>query len=172
MVACLQKGNIYIKRQPGVWRDQNCIPSVGAKTPLICAVRQINPSQGRRYRARTESCAYWGRYIALVPCLHQGNIYIKRELGVWRIQNCIPLVGAKTPLTCAGRQTTPSQGRRYRAENGKLSKFGMIYCLGTVCAPRQYLYQKTARGMERPEMHSFSRCKNHSYLCWPSNYPV
>ena len=97
---------------------------------------------------------------------------IKRELGVWRVQNCIPLVGAKTPLTCAGRQTTPSQGRRYRAENGNLSKFGRIYRLGTVFAPRQYLCQKTAMGMERPETYSFSRCKNPSYLCGPSNYPV
>ena len=76
------------------------------------------------------------------------------------------------PLTCAGRQTTPSQGRRYRAENGNLSKFGRIHRLGTVCAPRQHLYQKEARDMESPEMHSFSRCKNPSYLCWSSNFPV
>ena len=26
--------------------------------------------------------------------------------------------------------------------------------------------------MESPEMYSFRRCKNRSYLCWPSNYPV
>ena len=30
------------------------------------------------------------------------------------------LVGSKTILTCAGRQNTPSRGRRYRAQNGKL----------------------------------------------------
>ena len=108
----------------------------------------------------------------MVPCLHKGNIYIKRQPGVWRDQNCIPSVGAKTPLTCAGRQTTPSQGRLYRAENGNLSKFGMIYRLGTVGSPRQYLHQKTARGMERPEMCSLSRFNNPSYLFGPSNYPV
>ena len=113
---------------------------------------------------RTETCANWGGYIALVPSLHQGNIDIKRERGAWRVQKCIPLVGAKTPLTCAGRQTTPSQGRRHKAENGNLRKFGRIYRVGTVFAPRQYLYQKGGRGMERPEMHSFSRCKNPSYL--------
>ena len=172
MVSCVHQGNIYIKRQPGVWRDQNCIPLVGAKTPLICTGRLTTPSQGRRYRAETETCAYWGRYIALVPCLHQGNIYIKRELRIWRDQKCIPLVGAKTTLTCAGRQTTLSEGRRYRAENGNLWKLGRIYRFGTVFAPRQYLYQKTAMGMERSEMYSFSRCKNRCYLGGTSNYPV
>ena len=108
----------------------------------------------------------------MVPCLYQGNIYIKRELGEWRDQKCIPLVGAKSRLTCGGYQTTLSEGRRYRAENRNLRKFGRILRLGTVCSPRQYLYQKTPRGMESPEMYSFSRCKNPSYLCWPSNYPV
>ena len=127
--------------------------------------------KGGCIRPRTETCANWGGSVALVPCLYQGNIYIKRELGVWRVQKCIPSVGGKNPLTCAGRQTTPYQGRRYRAESGNLRKFGRIDRLGTVCAQRQYLYQKTARGMESPEMYSFSRCKNPSYLCWPSNYP-
>ena len=78
----------------------------------------------------------------------------------------------KTPLTFWGSQTTLSEGRRYRAGNGNLRKLRRIYRLGTVFAPRQYLYQKTAMGMESPEMYSFSRCKNCSYLCGPSNYPV
>ena len=108
----------------------------------------------------------------MVPYLHQCNIYMKRELWVWRDQKCIPLVGAKTPLTCGRSQTTLSGRRRYRAENGNLRKLGRIYRLGTVFAPRQYLYQKGARGMESPEMYSFSRCINCSYLCGPSNYPV
>ena len=100
---------------------------------------------------RTETCVNWGGPIAMVPCLHQGNIYIKRELGVWRDHNCIPLVGGKTPPTCTGLQTTPSQWRRYMAENGNLRKLGRTYCHGTVFAPKQYLYQKGARGMEKPE---------------------
>ena len=71
----------------------------------------------------------------MVPCLHQENIYIKREQGVWRDQKCIPLVGGKTPLTYAVRQTTPSQGMQYRAENGNLRKLGRTYGHGTVFAP-------------------------------------
>ena len=107
----------------------------------------------------------------MVPCLHQGNIYIKRKLQVWRDQIRIPLGGAQTPLTCVGRQTTPSQGSRHRPENGNLRKLGSTYRHGTVIAPRQYLYEKEDKGMERPEMSCSSRWKISFYLCWTSNYP-
>ena len=108
----------------------------------------------------------------MVPCLHQGNIYTKRKLRVWRDQKCIPLVGAKAILNCASRQNSQSRLMRYRAKTGKLRKLGETYRFGTVFAPRQYLYQKEATGMERPEMHSASRCNNPTYLCGPSKYPV
>ena len=85
---------------------------------------------------------------------------------------CIPLVGVITPLTCAGRQNTPSRGRRYRAQNGKLPKLGRTYRHDTVLALKKYLYQKEATGMERREMYSASRCNNPTYLCGPSKYPV
>ena len=76
--------------------------------------------------------------MAMVPCLHQGNIYAKRKLRVWRDQKSIPLVGAITPLTCAGGHNTPSRGRQYRAQNGKQGKLGRTYDHGTVFAPRKY----------------------------------
>ena len=79
---------------------------------------------------------------------------------------------SKNPLTCAVRQTTPSQGCRYRAENGNLHKLGRTYRHGTVFTPGQYLYENLARGMERPKMYSFSWCKNPTYLCGWQNYPV
>ena len=69
---------------------------------------------------RTESCVICYFPIIMVPCLHQGNIYTKRKLRVWRDSKCIPLVGAKTILTYAVRQNTPSRWTRYRAQNGKL----------------------------------------------------
>ena len=121
---------------------------------------------------RTESCVNWGGPLAMVPCLHQGNIYTKRNLQELRDQKCIPLVGAKTILTCSGRQTTPSRLMRYRAKTGKLRKLEGIYRHGTVFEPRKYLYQKKATGMESREMHSASLCKNYTYLCRPSKYPV
>ena len=98
--------------------------------------------------------------MAMVPCLHQVNIYTKRKLWVWRNQKYIPLVGAITPLTCAGRQNIPSRGRQYRAQNGKLRKLRRTYLHGTVFAPRKYLYQKEATGMESPEMYSVGRYNN------------
>ena len=121
---------------------------------------------------RTEGCVNWDRPISIVPCLHQENIYTKTKLRVWRDHKCIPLVGAITPLTCVGRENTPSRGRQYRAQNGKLSKLGRTYEHGTLFAPRKYLYQKKAKGMERPEMYSASRCNSPTYLCGPSKYPV
>ena len=120
----------------------------------------------------TETCVNWGAPIAMVPCLHQSNIHIKRKLRVWRAHKCISLVGAKSPLTCAGRQSTVCQGRQHRGGNGNFRKLGCIYRHGTVFASRLYLHQKEATGIENPDMYFHSRCKKPSYLCGPSNYPV
>ena len=103
--------------------------------------------EGGSIGPRTESLVNWDRPMAMVPCLHQGNIYTKRKLRVWRDQKCIPLVGAITPLICVGRHSTLSRVRQYMAQNGNF-------------APRKYLYQKEATGMERPEMYSVNRCNN------------
>ena len=110
--------------------------------------------------------------FAMVPCLHQSNVYIKRKLQVFRVQKCIPLVGAKTELTCAGWQTTPSQVSQYRAENGDLRKCGSTFRHGTVFAPKQCSYQKEATCVKSPEIHSSSRYKNRTNLCGTANYPV
>ena len=200
MVLCLHQSNTYIERKLRVWRDQKCIPLLGAKTPVTCAGRQTTTSQRSQYRCGngnlrklewtyrhgtmfaprqhlyqkedkgmerpemyspnrcknrfylcgavklhhlkrvgirsiTQSCVNWGGPTVMVPCLHQGNINIKRKLRVWRDQKYIPLVGAKTPLTCTGRQNTPSEGSRYRPENGNLRKLGWTYRDGTVFVP-------------------------------------
>ena len=113
----------------------------------------------------TESWVNWDGPVAMVPCLHQGNIHTKRKLRVWRHQKCIPLVGAINPLTCAGHSNTPSRARQYRAQNGKFCKLGRTCDHCTVFAPRKYLYQKEATGMKRSEMYTASRCNNPTYLC-------
>ena len=120
----------------------------------------------------TESFINCDELISMVWCLHQGNIYIKRKLRVWRDQKYIPLVGGITPLNCVGRYNTPSRGRQYTAQKGKFGKLGRTYGHDTVFAPRKYLYQKKATGMQRPEMYSVSRCNNPTYLFGPSKYPV
>ena len=108
----------------------------------------------------------------MVPFVHQSNDYIKRKLQVWRLQKCMPLVGAKTALTCAGLQTTQSHVSQYRSENGNLKKSGSTFCHGTVFASKQCLYQKEATGIESPNMHLSSRCRNRTYLCGTSNYHI
>ena len=123
------------------------------------AVKIPRPEGGSIW-PRTESLVNWDGTMAMVPCLHQRNIYNKRKLQVWRDQKCIPLVGAITPLKCEGRQNTPSRGRQHRAKHGKFGKLGPTYGRGTVFALRKYLYQKEATGMERPEMYSVSQCNN------------
>ena len=128
--------------------------------------------EGGSIGPRTESFVNWDGPMTMVPCLHQGNIYTKRKLRVWRDQKCIPLVGAIFPLTCACPQNTPSRGRRYRAQYGKLHKLLRTNLHGTVLTPRKYLYLKEATGMERPEMYSVSRYNNPTYRCGPSKYPV
>ena len=104
--------------------------------------------------------------------MHQSNVYIKGKLQVCSVQKCIPLVGAKTALTCAGRQTTPSQVSQYRAENGNLWKSGSTFRHGSVFAPKQCLNQMEATGMESIKMHPSSWCKNRTYLFGTINYYV
>ena len=128
--------------------------------------------EGGSIGPRTESCTNWDGPISMVPCLHEGIIYTKRKLRVWRNQKCIPIVGAITPLTCAGCQNTRSLGRHYRAQNRKLHKLGRTYLHGTVFALRKYLYQMRTEGMEKPEINFASRCNNPIYLYGPSKYSV
>ena len=112
--------------------------------------------EGGSIGTRTESRVNWDGPMAMVPCLHRGNIYTKRKLRVWRDQKCITLVGSIAPLICAGRQSTPSRGRRYMDKSGKYGKLGRSYGHGTVFAPRKYLHQKEVKGMERPEIFRLS----------------
>ena len=79
--------------------------------------------EGGSIGPRTESLVNLDGPMGMVPCLHQGNIYNKRKQRVWRDQKCIPLVGAITPLICAGSQNTLSRGRKDRSQHGKLHKF-------------------------------------------------
>ena len=136
MVPSLHQGNIYTKGKLRVWRDQKCTPLVRTKTILTCAGRQNTLPRLMQYREKTGKLRKFGGPIAMVPCLHQGNIYTKRKLRVWREEKCIPLVGAITTLTREGRQNIPSPGRHYRAQNGKLRTLERSNRHGTVFAPR------------------------------------
>ena len=155
MVPCLHQGNLYIKRKLRVWRAQKCNLLVGANTaPTSTGPQNSHVSyKGLRIGPPIENGGNSGEPIAMVPCLHQGNLYIKRKLRVWRAQKCNLLVGANTAPTCArARKITMFRTLRIGPpiENG--GKFGWTDRHGTLFAPRQCLYQKEATGMESPEM--------------------
>ena len=106
---------------------------------------------------RMEICETLGLTIPMVPHLYQSNGYINRNLRVWRAQICIALVGAETVLSSAGPQTTPFHRGQYRAENGNIRYFGPTNPHGTVIAPKKWLYQNEATGMESSKMYCSSR---------------
>ena len=140
-----------------------CICFVGAKTSVPCAGLQTTPSHVSQCRTETEICGNPGLPFVMVPCLHQSNVYIKRNLRVWIVNN------AKISLTCAGLQTTPSHVSQYWAENGNLRKSESTLSHGTVFAPKQCLHQKEATALNSPKMYSSRRCKNLTYLCGTAN---
>ena len=106
----------------------------------------------RRVELTMEMFGNSGLPIALVPSLHQSNVYINRKLLVWRAQKCNLLVGAKTVQTSAGLQTTPCHAAPYGVDTGNFRKFGSTSLLGTVFLPKQCLYQKEATSVESPKM--------------------
>ena len=191
MVPCLHQGNIYFNKKLWEWKGQKCIPLVGTrrklrlcrvqkctslvspKTPLTNAGRQTTPSQESWYRPENGilHTLGWTYHLGTICFFLRQYLYQKEATGMERPEIYSP-TRAKTPLTCAGSETTQSQGSRYRPDNRNLRKLGWTYRHGTVFAPIQYLYTKKATGMERPEMYSPSWCKNPSYLCGPSNYSV
>ena len=135
-------------------------------------VRKIHRFMGGSEGPRMEICEISGLPIPLVPRLLQSNGYIKRKLQVRRVQKCIALVGAETVLTSAKRKTTALFWGQYRADNGNMRNFGPTYSHGTTFAPKQWLYQKKATGMESSKMYSPSWCRNSTHQCGTTNYPV
>ena len=92
--------------------------------------------EGGSIGPRTESWVNGHGPMAMVPCFHQGNIYTKRKLRVWRNQKCIPLVAAITPLTCAGHQNIQSRGRQCRALQANIyTKRKLQVCRNQKCFP-------------------------------------
>ena len=119
-----------------------------------------------------EICEISALPIPMVPRLHQSNGYIKRKLRAWRVQKCITIVGADIVLITAWPQSTPFHGGQYRAQNGNMRNFGPTNPHGTAFAPKQWLYQKEATGMESSKMHCPSRCRYRTYHCVEAKYPV
>ena len=93
-----------------------------------------------------------GILFAMVPCLNQCHVYIKRKLRECRAQKYNPCFGVKSSLCSTGLQTTQFHAAPYRADSTNLREVGATYRHGTVFAPMQCLYQKEAKGMQSPRM--------------------
>ena len=91
-----------------------------------------------------QNCENLGIAIAMVPCLQQWNVYMKRKLRVCSAQKCKPCFGAKSPLPSTDLQRTLFHAAPYRADSTKLREFGDSYRHGNVFAPMKCLYQKEA----------------------------
>ena len=126
----------------------------------------------RRIGQAIEIFKILGLLFAMVPCLHQCKVYIKRKLRVWRVQKCSFLVSAKTKLAVMGQQTTPCLAEPYWASNKNFQNFGATYRHGTVFAPIQCLYRKEAMRVESSKMQFPSQCKNRTNRYGSTNYPV
>ena len=134
--------------------------------------RETTPSQVSQYRAENGNLRKSGSTFRHATVFAPSNVHIERKLQVWRDQKCIPLVGAKSALTCVRRQTTRYHVSQYRAENGDLRKCRSTFRHGTVFAPKQCSYQKEDTGMKNPKMQSSSLSKNRTYLWNTANYSV
>ena len=89
-----------------------------------------------------------GLPIAMIPCLHQNNLYIKRKLSGCRAHKYHSWVGARRVQTSTGLQIIRIHVSPYRANNANLGNFGASYRHGTMFAPKQSLYQKEALGVQ------------------------
>ena len=96
-----------------------------------------------------------GLPIVMVPCLHQSNIYIKRNLYGCSANKYYPWVGAKRVQNFTGLQITRIHVSPYTAHNANFRNFGASYRHGTMFAPKQYLYQK-----------EFLGCRSQKYYPW------
>ena len=172
MVPRLLKSNCYIKGSNGHGEFKNVLPQ-SVKIPcLLLRGSKVPRFMGGSIEPRMEICESSALPIPMLPRLHQSNGYINRKLRAWRVQKCIPLVGADTLLTTAWPQTTPFHGVQYREQNGNIRNFDPTNPNGTAFAPKQWLYQKEATGMESSQMYRPSRLRYRTHHCVEEKYPV
>ena len=155
-----------------MWRAQICNFLVSAKTAPTGTGQQTTSCLAARYWVSNRNFQILGLLFAMVLCLHQCKVYIKRKLRVWRAQICNFLVSAKTVPTGMGQQTTPCLAAPYLASNRNFQNFWATYRHGIVLAPMQCLYCKKTTGVESPKMQFPSQCKNRTDRCGSTNYPV
>ena len=92
------------------------------KAQFAVRVSKIPGFMHRRIRPTVQICGNSGLPFAMVPCLHQSILYIKRKLRDWRVQKCNPCFGAKSLLRSTGLQSTRIHASPYRADSANLPR--------------------------------------------------
>ena len=113
MVSGLHQCNVYIKRNLREFKAQKCNPSVQKAHFAVRACRQHSFMQ-RRIGPTVQICGNSGLLFAMVPCLQECNVNLKRKLRVCRAQKCNPCFGVKSPHRSTGLQTTRIYAAPYR----------------------------------------------------------
>ena len=143
------------------------------KNPFTCAGRQNTPSRGRQYRAQNgklrnlgTDLSPWYRACTKEICTPKGSYGYGETRNVFRQSVQLP------HLPVRALKIPRLEGGSIGPRTESCVILGWTYLHGAVLAPRKYVHQKEATGMERPEMYSASRCNYPTYLCGPSKYPV
>ena len=100
------KAMVISKGSYGHGESKNVLPKSVQTTYLPLCGSKVPRFMGGSIGHRMERCEISALPIPMVPRLHQSNDYMKRKLRAWRVQKCIPLVGADTVLTSSGPETT------------------------------------------------------------------
>ena len=145
---CISKGS-YGEGEP-----KNIFLAWVQKSPRTCAIQESNRFYEAPYMGDNGNLRKFGAPYATVPCLHQTNVHSKRKLRGRRDKKYNPYVGAKSPQTCASRESNRFYAAPYMSNNENLRKVGATYRHGTVFTPKQCAYQKEAMGKQSPKIYS------------------
>ena len=107
MVPCLHQENIYIKTKLQVWRDQKCIPLVGAITPLNCSGHHNTPSRGRQYKAQNGKFGKLGRTVGHGTVFAPRKYLYQKEATVMERPEMYSVSRCKIPTYQCGPSSYP-----------------------------------------------------------------
>ena len=106
MVPPFHQSNVSINRQLWVWRNQKCNLLLGPINALGVTSRQITRFHATRIGPTMQIWEFSTLSKIMVPHLHQSNVYIKRQLWVWRAQKCNRFLLTINALGVTARQIT------------------------------------------------------------------
>ena len=166
------KAMVISKGSYGHGESKNVLPQSVQIPCLLVRGKKLPRFMGGSIGPRMEICETSALPIPMVRRLHQSNGYIKRKLRAWRVQKSISRVSGDIGPITAWPQSTPFHWWQYRAQNGNMRNFSPTNPNGTAFAPKQWLYQKEATGIQSSKMYCHSRCRYRTYLCVEAKYPV